>query len=539
MEAWSTSAGPWCLRGGNHQQVSCKTPASGCFIGANLLQNKIRTCPPAQAHKTSVHDIEHALLLIACHHPESSATIRSFASYNLYSFDTTLEAGKHFRFDAASTLCILYRQLNGTQAKWLTRILLKNFGARKLFPDGLDLKATFRLPKCIEQFALPDRVRPGLLSFKSILKGVDTPPPTPPIMTSNISTMPTPISQLQKKLAPPQVSTLLPTPPTTIKKSVNSLVSLLKKRKLALSYPNINKRSVRLPVSPPPLRRSQPPVPPPILPKEDKTVSHEPSTLTKTLTKTIPMPAASVNGLTSSQAADIRHSNSITINLQTNHLTCSEPKTPSLPISTQEPVLKRTQIVSKPSTNPKKYTKRMPLSSIEDNSQSQNTHVSVSSSSGAKDSVRGRPPSKSKGSGSRIRISGTGVCRLTHTKCQLANCIFLLSSCISDDPWVSDSLLAWHGSRFTKSMRAFVNLQFSAQNSQTEKNTRKIILVDTKRTLQTVDFLKRVQMQSSLSDGPKQWIEVYDWRLLEYMAKVDRGKEYTYDPWDRCKMCTI
>ena len=504
------------------------------YIHPHVLQNKLRTCPPAQAHKTSVYDINHALLIIACHHPESSANIRSLASHNLYSFDTELEVGKPFRFDAASTLCVLYRQLNGTQAKWLTRLLLKNFGPRKLFPDGLDLKATFRLPKCLEKFALPDREGPGLLSFKSILQRIDSTPPTSPMIASKLMAMSTPLGHLESKVTSAQASNLLPTPPMTNKKHVNALASISKKRKLTSSYPNANKRHLRISLSPPPLRHTQVSTPSSVPPKENKPMTQQLLATTQPSTKTVPTLAPTVIDLTNSQSVHGQHSDSIAITIQTDSSTCPQIVTSSLPISS-----KRAPAVFESSTSPAKCSKRQVLGSIDHNSQSQNTQVSATSSSCAKDSLQQKPPSKSKSNNSRIRRAGTGMCRLTQTTCQLVNFILLLSPCISDNPWITNSLLAWHGSRFTKSVRTFVHFTSSSQNSQTEKPTRKIILVNPQRTSQTVEFLKHVQKESSLSGGPKQRIDVYDWRLLEYMAKVDRGKEYTYDPWERCKMYTI
>lgn len=380
----------------------------------------MKSCPPAQSYKISVSDIEHALLLVACHHPESSAAIRSFSGHNLYSYDTQLESGKPFRFDAASTFCVLFRQLNATQAKWLARILLKNFGPRKLFPDGLDLKASFRLPKCIEQFALPDQPKPGLLSFTTSLNNASTPMLTPVISISNPESTSLPSNQLKSRSNLSRIPNILPTPPTTIKKQG-----------------------------------------------------------------------------------------------------------------------KRGEASLEPPMTSNNRQKRIPLGCIDQNSQPHDAHVSLPYSSDPQDSSPRKPPSKNTRSEAIIRTAGTGNCRLIHTQCLLRDFLFLLSPCISDDPWISDSLLSWHGSRFTSSTKAFVNLIRPAIHSRTEDKIHKVILIDTKRTTQTVEFLKRVQMQLCAAGGPKQWVEVYDWRLLEYMAKVDRGKEYTYDPWDRCRMCTI
>ena len=39
--------------------------------------------------------------------------------------------------------------------------------------------------------------------------------------------------------------------------------------------------------------------------------------------------------------------------------------------------------------------------------------------------------------------------------------------------------------------------------------------------------------------GKKESVEFYDWRLLEYISKIEQGKEYEYDTWDRYFMHRI
>jgi len=34
--------------------------------------------------------------------------------------------------------------------------------------------------------------------------------------------------------------------------------------------------------------------------------------------------------------------------------------------------------------------------------------------------------------------------------------------------------------------------------------------------------------------GKKEYVEVYDWRLLEIIKKSDKGKKLGYDVWKRC-----
>lgn len=70
--------------------------------------------------------------------------------------------------------------------------------------------------------------------------------------------------------------------------------------------------------------------------------------------------------------------------------------------------------------------------------------------------------------------------------------------------------------------------------------------------LQTVEFLREVQnlsLETLATQGKrkrnreevmvKEWIEVYDWRILEAAAKIDQGKEYDYDVWKRNFIGTV
>ena len=132
-------------------------------------------------------------------------------------------------------------------------------------------------------------------------------------------------------------------------------------------------------------------------------------------------------------------------------------------------------------------------------------------------------------------ISGTGTCRLTTQRCPLSNCIFLLAPCISSVPWITENLLSWHGSRTITSLRGFSDPSLPRRCPQTGRKYRKTVLVESNRAKSTVDFLKRIEkLNLRRSKGKKEWVEVFDWRILEAIAKVDRGKELGYNPWRRC-----
>jgi hypothetical protein len=169
-------------------------------------------------------------------------------------------------------------------------------------------------------------------------------------------------------------------------------------------------------------------------------------------------------------------------------------------------------------------------------SASQPPFASVCNTPGA---TRTNPTQPSRPTGGKCSIpmviKGTGTCRLTTKRCSLSNCIFLLAPCIALVPWITENLLSWHGSRVVTSLHAFSDHSLPQRCPQTGKKYRKIALVEPNRLPQTVQFLKRVEsLNMRRSKGGKFWVEVFDWRILECIAKVDRGKELGYNPWRRC-----
>lgn len=135
----------------------------------------------------------------------------------------------------------------------------------------------------------------------------------------------------------------------------------------------------------------------------------------------------------------------------------------------------------------------------------------------------------------QIFFQGTGKCLMNEQTCQLISCLFISAPCIASTPWVIDNLLPWHGLSFVTSLRALLDPSLPRRCPQTGRKYRKIALVETNRPEKTAEFLKRIgRLNLKTSQGKKEWIEVYDWRILECMAKVDRGKQLAYDPWQRC-----
>lgn len=135
-----------------------------------------------------------------------------------------------------------------------------------------------------------------------------------------------------------------------------------------------------------------------------------------------------------------------------------------------------------------------------------------------------------------LHHKGTGHCTLTNGTCPLTNCIFILGPCLSGYPWVTENLLPWHGATFITDHRLSKAIQqLSRPNPMTGRRYRKIALVESNRPEQAVQLMHRIEkLGLKRSNGTKNWVEVYDWRLLECIAKADKGKKLDYNPWKRC-----
>ncbi|KIM99558.1 hypothetical protein OIDMADRAFT_146213 [Oidiodendron maius Zn] len=82
---------------------------------------------------------------------------------------------------------------------------------------------------------------------------------------------------------------------------------------------------------------------------------------------------------------------------------------------------------------------------------------------------------------------------------------------------------------------AFSSLVMLNRCPQTGKKYRRIALVESRRANDAAEFMRRIEsLDLKTPQREKLWVEVYDWRILECVGKVDQGKELTYDPWRRC-----
>ncbi|KAI1074137.1 hypothetical protein F5B20DRAFT_586572 [Whalleya microplaca] len=137
-------------------------------------------------------------------------------------------------------------------------------------------------------------------------------------------------------------------------------------------------------------------------------------------------------------------------------------------------------------------------------------------------------------------------------KCAFANCSILLSPCISQYAWVTDSLLREHGiddfitdpDSWSRVSSSNVSADISSSrgpltNDMSRRSTRrprirKICLVESRRAAATAAIIRKIE-EASLTkrNGKREWIAVYDWRVLETITdqesrKIKPGGD---DPW--------
>ena len=134
-----------------------------------------------------------------------------------------------------------------------------------------------------------------------------------------------------------------------------------------------------------------------------------------------------------------------------------------------------------------------------------------------------------------IVAAGIGTCLLTEKICPLTNCVFLLAPCVASLPLLQE-LLPHHGARYVSSLSALSDPSIPRRCPRTSKKIRKIALVESHLYDKTLRFMKSIHaLELKRPCGKKEWIEVYDYRLLEMVANVDRGieRDSGFNPWQR------
>lgn len=124
-------------------------------------------------------------------------------------------------------------------------------------------------------------------------------------------------------------------------------------------------------------------------------------------------------------------------------------------------------------------------------------------------------------------------CKPRELTCPLQSRLFCLSPCIANYPWVTEDLMNHHEITYVLHPKQWLG---NTQAPPSYKITR-TLLVDSKRTTQTKAFLERVKrllVETRTDDNVNEAIEVYDWRLLESLMRLDQGKTTSQGcPWRR------
>ncbi|KAI0536564.1 hypothetical protein GGR58DRAFT_474763 [Xylaria digitata] len=138
-------------------------------------------------------------------------------------------------------------------------------------------------------------------------------------------------------------------------------------------------------------------------------------------------------------------------------------------------------------------------------------------------------------------------------ECALASCSILLSPCISSYAWITDDLLRRHGiddplldPRAWHSIDSRMNICRSTGNVECEsapkatpgrgRRMRKICLVESRRKEATEAFLQKIKdADLKKRNGEREWVAVYDWRVLETITEQESQEKASRDkdPWRR------
>jgi hypothetical protein len=100
-------------------------------------------------------------------------------------------------------------------------------------------------------------------------------------------------------------------------------------------------------------------------------------------------------------------------------------------------------------------------------------------------------------------------------------------------PLLTEDLLPSHGACFILDPQLFLSSdKFAERRSFTGHKIRKLVLVEPRRAKETVQIFKAIQdLNLVKSDGKREWVEVYDFRIVEYVSKIEMGNRMRYDVW--------
>ena len=432
----------------------------------------------------TVEEIDQALLKIASHNPKSSPEVRSLAP-------------KIKNYDMIALLGNIYQSLGSREAKWFTRLVLKDYGPIT-FPEHLHFAPNMQfLPNCVRvngEISISEAfpvLRDGARLINGTASGNSTAKWS---LRSPVTVSPDEVREVKMgKMFFDQ----MPTPSTKTPPKETRAFPTLKASAKLLSPSTTNPQSSS----------------PAVKPRSAHNTENQSQ-------RRAPLAPLELNSTPSQHSSPAQAYNA---------------GTPILPssIPRDDPVtsIALSSFVTETSLEPhSNFPQGLQSCHSISNARSSSHHDVASTETG---SYRARSSSIS------LIINGTGMCRLTTQLCPLINCIFVLSPCISNIPYITEDLLSWHGSRIITSLPSFSDPSLPRYCPRTGKRYRKVALVETNRTGPTAEFIKRIsrlnltRKRGRNEKERKEWVEVYDWRILESIAKMDQGQEKGYNPWRR------
>ncbi|OTA94832.1 hypothetical protein M434DRAFT_10355 [Hypoxylon sp. CO27-5] len=156
----------------------------------------------------------------------------------------------------------------------------------------------------------------------------------------------------------------------------------------------------------------------------------------------------------------------------------------------------------------------------------------------------GHSSSPTEGQNTRKQNTVSRCCSLVGDKCALSNCSILLTPCIAQYAWITENLLRDHGiDDFLVDPKSWTQssnykdstLKWDPSSRKMKKvRIRKICLVESRRQDATLSFYGKIEAAAvKKKNGDREWVGVYDWRILEDISDIESGraKPGDMDPW--------
>ncbi|PQE08230.1 hypothetical protein CJF31_00009475 [Rutstroemia sp. NJR-2017a BVV2] len=406
--------------------------------------------------KITVEEVDNALIIIAANNEESSEAIKSLArSHDRNVFTRPLER--------------LYLKLGSNQAKWLTRLLLKDYG--------------FKVPTVFN-------VGSQHTSFSSALKV------TAEVDWNNIIPIRREGSNIMKPILFQQTT-----------KAVEASSNL--KTKATPSRGVVSRSNVEQPLS-----QSKPLL-----------IEAAPSSVNaQIVARHTPRQNTELGASSTTSKRPLSEITSSSLNSQGG--------------GRYSPRKKSSSSLGRLPDNTGSSSRASPLNTGEPPRQSSSTASDLSPRKTETNSSRQRstprnqqsPTAKPSKSISSSITKGTGTCKISSKTCPFTNCIFILSPAVTS----IRHLIKPHGTTYTTSLQALVRKVLPRRCSETGRKVRKIALVESKKRDETIAFMHEIEgLGLKRSSGEREYVEVYDWRLLEKIAAEEAGNGVGWNVWKR------